>query len=218
MVPVSAARRSILFDLDGTLSDPKLGITRSIRHAFEQLGRPLDPGLDLDFCIGPPLLQSLQGLLGPGQAQLGPQALAHYRQRYQALGLYENTVYPGIPEALDGLGPAADLYVATSKPTVFALAILEHFNLSRHFKGIHGSELDGARSDKGDLIAHVLKAEGLAAADTLMVGDREHDLLGAAKHGVRGVGALWGYGSRQELLAAGAWGLLGSPAELAGLL
>ena len=130
----------------------------------------------------------------------------------------ENTVYPGIPEALRELGGRTDLYVATSKPAVFARRILEHFNLARLFKGIHGSELDGARSDKGELIAHVLRAEGLDPAATLMVGDRKHDLLGAAQCGVRGVGALWGYGGRAELEAAGAWRLLDAPAELAGLV
>jgi phosphoglycolate phosphatase len=210
-------RRTILLDLDGTLSDPKLGIIRSIRHALAQLGRPLDPGLDLDFCIGPPLLQSLQAILGPEHGHLGGQALALYRQRYQALGLYENTVYPGIPEALERLGARTDLYVATSKPTVFALGILEHFNLARHFKGIYGSGLDGTHSDKGALIGHLLATEGLAAAGALMVGDREHDLLGAAQHGMRGVGVLWGYGSREELSKAGAWALLAAPRELAGL-
>jgi phosphoglycolate phosphatase len=210
-------RPAIFLDLDGTLSDPKLGITRSIRHAFERLGKPLDPGLDLDFCIGPPLSQSLQSLLGPSQAQLAGRALALYRERYQDLGLYENTVYPGIPEALEALGARADLFVATSKPTVFAVTILEHFKLAGHFKAIHGSGLDGARSDKGELIGHLLRTEGLAAENTLMVGDREQDLLGAAKHGVRGVGVLWGYGSRAELQSAGAWRLLATPSELPAL-
>jgi phosphoglycolate phosphatase len=210
-------RRPILLDLDGTLSDPKVGITRSIRHAFDQLGRPLDPAIDLDFCIGPPLLQSLETLLGPSHVQLGPQALGLYRHRYQSLGLYENTVYPGVPDALDALASLADLYVATSKPTVYALHILEHFNLDRYFKGVYGSELDGARSDKGELIASLLEAEGLDPAEAVMVGDRKQDLLGAAKHGVRGVGVLWGYGSRQELLGAGASLLLAAPQELPAL-
>lgn len=132
--------------------------------------------------------------------------------------MFENVVYPGIPEVLESLGAGgAELYVATSKPQVFAERILDHFGLSRHFKGIFGSELSGARSNKGELIGHILMIAGLPAADTVMVGDREHDVHGARRNGVSAVGVLWGYGSREELAAAGAEQILEQPTDLSSL-
>jgi phosphoglycolate phosphatase len=129
--------------------------------------------------------------------------------------MFENRVYPGIPEALARLRSAGfTLWVVTSKPSVFAAPILEHFELTRYFEGVHGSELSGDRSDKGDLIAHVLRSERLLAEQTTMVGDRKHDIVGARRNGVRAFGVLWGYGSRDELAAAGADGLCENVGDL----
>lgn len=129
--------------------------------------------------------------------------------------MYENEVYPGIPELLQALGDAGDiLRVVTSKPSVFADRILAHFDLSQHFTGVHGSELSGVRSDKAELIADVLASERISAKDAVMIGDRSHDVVGARANGVRPLGVLWGYGTRAELTAAGADELYASVADL----
>jgi phosphoglycolate phosphatase len=210
-------RDALLFDLDGTLTDPRQGIERSIRHAMEALGQPLEPNVDLRWCIGPPLLGSLEQLLGPERKDLALQALAAYRERYGTRGLLDNKLYPGIGEALADLGGRYDLYVATSKPHIYAQAILDNFGLSVHFKAVYGSELDGTRSDKAELIAWLLAKEGLDPARCRMIGDRSHDMVGAAKNGLLGVGVLWGYGDADELRGAGATLLLQGPQDLAGL-
>jgi phosphoglycolate phosphatase len=209
---VGSALFNLLFDLDGTLTDPKPGISTGIRHAMQQIGQPLDLAVDLDWCIGPPLKSSLAKLLG-GPEKV-PQVLEFYRERYQSIGMFENSVYPGIPELLTALGGRADLWVATSKPRVFAEKIVEHFDLAQHFKGVYGSELDGDRSDKGDLIAYLLREQGFTAASAVMIGDREHDIIGAKKNGLRTIGVLWGYGSDPELRAADAGHLAATPAQL----
>lgn len=204
-----------LFDLDGTLTDPKLGITTCIRHAMAQLGRPLDAAHNLDFCIGPPLQNSFAALLG--NASLVPQAIELYRERFKERGMFENEVYAGIPEALAELSKREALYVATSKPRVFAEVIVRHFGLAEHFRGIYGSELDGQNSDKTALIAKLLADEKIDGADATMIGDREHDMIGAKNNGLRAWGVAWGYGSQEELMGAGAAGIFMSPSELANL-
>jgi phosphoglycolate phosphatase len=128
--------------------------------------------------------------------------------------MFENSVYPGIPELLTTLVGQADLWVATSKPRIFAEKIVEHFGLAPYFKGIYGSELDGRNSDKGELVALLLREQGLAPASAVMIGDREHDIIGAKKNGLRSVGVLWGYGSAEELANAGADRLVQSPDQL----
>jgi phosphoglycolate phosphatase len=205
-------RRNIIFDLDGTLTDPKPGITACIRHAMQQMDQAPSPNVDLDWCIGPPLQASFAKLLAdPGQAS---QAIQFYRQRFEEVGMFENSVYPGIIPMLSALAVTADLWVATSKPQVFARKIVEHFELAGYFKGVYGSELDGRNSDKGELIAFLLHEQGLAPASAVMIGDREHDIIGAKKNGLRALGVLWGYGSREELVAAGADLLVPSPAQI----
>lgn len=207
--------RSILFDLDGTLTDPKPGITRCIQHALRELGCPCPEADDLEWCIGPPLQGSFHRLLGSEDPLRGARALALYRERFSEVGLFENTVYDGIPDALHTLRESGYwLFVATSKPHVFAGRILDHFGLGPFFDGIYGSELDGTRVDKGELLAHLLGAEGLNADQAVMVGDREHDVRGAAQNEVRCIGATWGYGAPQELIEAGAAVLCGKPEEL----
>jgi phosphoglycolate phosphatase len=193
---------NLLFDLDGTLTDPKEGITASIRFAMQGLGMPLGAEVDLDWCIGPPLQQSFAKLLG--LPERSAEALALYRQRFGTVGKFENKVYPGIEDALRQLSQRASLYVATSKPSLYAAQIIQHFGLAHYFKQVHGSEMDGRNTDKAELIASIMAQHALDPATTLMIGDREHDIIGARKNGLRGIGVLWGYGSREELMGAGA--------------
>lgn len=209
--------RTVVFDLDGTLTDPKLGITRSIQHALTALGQRAPAQEELTWCIGPPLLESLRKLLG-SQSQ-AESALRLYRQRFVEVGMYENQVYPGITTALSKLKAAGyRLFVATSKPTIYATPILEHFELSANFDAIYGSELDGTRSDKSELLAWLTAQECIDPRRTVMVGDRRHDMVGGRNNGMATLGVLYGYGTRQELLDAGADRLCRSPSEFEQLL
>jgi phosphoglycolate phosphatase len=204
---------NVLFDLDGTLTDPREGIVACIQHALASLLRPVPDESALLKFIGPPLRDCFRELLGSDDGVEA--AVAAYRDRFRAVGMLENAVYEGIPEALATLRTrGARLYVATSKPRVFAERILEHFDLAKHFTATYGSELDGTRSDKRELIAHVLAESRLSPHSTVMVGDRSHDVLGARANAVLPVGVLWGYGSREELTAAGAERLCVDPSEL----
>jgi phosphoglycolate phosphatase len=144
-------------------------------------------------------------------------AVGLYRERFAVTGLFENEVYSGIPEMLAALNSSA-LYVCTSKPTVYAERIIEYFGLRRYVAKVYGSELDGARSDKAELIAWLLEQERLTAPNCTMVGDRLHDIVGARQNCVAAYGALWGYGSEKELLDAGAERVFSRPSALAELL
>jgi phosphoglycolate phosphatase len=211
--------KAILFDLDGTLTDPREGITRSIAFALERMGVEPPPLEALTFAIGPPLRRSLATLLGDESPERVERALALYRERFAEVGLFENAVYEGIADALEVLaGKGATLYVATSKPRVYAERIVRHFGLDAHFAAIHGCELDGTREDKRDLLAHLLPHHGVAADEAAMIGDRGADMAAARHHGVRAIGALWGYGSRDELRQAGAHAFCERPSGLAALL
>lgn len=195
---------TVLLDLDGTLTDPRVGITTSIRHAMAELGRPLAPDFDLDWCIGPPLIDAFTRLCD-GDRDLGHAGVAAYRERYGPIGLYENAVYPGIPALLERLvASGRDLVLATSKPRVYAARILAHFDLALRFTAIHGSEFDGTRVHKTELVPWIVATEALDPASTVMVGDREHDVLGARAAGIATIAVGWGYGSRSELERAGA--------------
>jgi len=215
----AAAPMNILFDLDGTLTDSSPGFIASIRHALLKLDHPVPPDAEIQGYIGPPLEATLASLLGSDSAEHLAAGIAHYRERYGRQGLFENSVYPGIPEALALLRDAgATLFVATSKPHVFACRILEHFGLQPYFKAIYGSELDGRLSNKAELIAHLLAAESLAPAVTFMVGDRLHDVRGALANGVTPIGILWGFGSQAELVEAGAQLFCHHPSQLQAML
>ncbi len=206
---------AILFDLDGTLTDPREGITRSIAHALERMGIAPPPLEELTFAIGPPLRASLAQLIGDDSPLAVERAIGFYRERFADVGLFENSLYDGIGEALGALaGTGALLIVATSKPGVYARRIVEHFELGRHFVEVHGCELDGTREDKRDLIAHILPHHGLDAARSVMIGDRGVDMRAARHHGLAAVGALWGYGSAAELEEHGAQRLCASPHAL----
>ncbi len=209
----------LLFDLDGTLTDPKIGIVTCIKYALARLSAPVPADAALASYIGPPLRQSFAQLLGPDGAEQVEEAVSLYRERFATTGLFENHVYPGIPDTLRYLrGRAASMHVATSKPTVYAQRIIEHFGLAEFFDGVYGSELDGARADKSELLAYVLAREKLAAGAVMMIGDRSHDVIGALRNGIRPVGVLWGYGAHEELSAAGAHILCDTPGMLRSLL
>jgi len=206
---------NLLFDLDGTLTDPFPGITKCILYALDMLDRPLPPGESLHWCIGPPLKDSFAKLLSSDDDALVEKAIAFYRERFGSIGLYENEVYDGIPEALKILKKNGHtLYVATSKPALYAGQIIDHFSLHRYFKRIHGSELDGTRSDKTILISHILEKESILSIEASMIGDREHDIIGAKENGVHGYGVLWGYGTKDELEASGAHAFISTPRDL----
>lgn len=203
-----------LFDLDGTLTDPQEGITRSLAYALERMGVAPPPLDDMLFAIGPPLRASLARLLGTDSPAAVERAIALYRERFADIGLFENRPYDGIADTLSALSAGARLLVATSKPTVFARRIVERFALDAHFEAVHGCELDGTREDKRDLIAHVIAHHGLDAAASVMIGDRGVDMRAARHHGMHALGALWGYGSGEELREAGAHALCAAPGEV----
>jgi phosphoglycolate phosphatase len=212
-------KTTILFDLDGTLTDPWPGISRCVRYALDQMDLPHPPETDLRGWIGPPLQHSFSNWLaetGGGDAAL---ALSLYRERFSRTGLLENTVYQGVVALLDELFCAGHrLLLATSKPRIYACRIVEHFGLDRFLAGIYGSELDGSRADKIELLAYIINQEQLHPADCLMLGDREYDMRAARYHGMRAVGALWGFGSSSELYESGAQWLISSPGELTSVL
>lgn len=192
---------SLFFDLDGTLTDPALGITSCIRYALGALGH--DGGTQLARFIGPPLHHSFAELLATDDDGLIQEAVRLYRERFATVGLYENAVFDGVPEALQNLVEEGhSLRVVTSKPTVYADRIIDHFRLRPFFPVAYGSELSGVRTDKAELLAHVLEIEQPEQA--VMIGDRLHDIVGAKSNGLAAVGVLWGYGSAQELRQAGA--------------
>jgi phosphoglycolate phosphatase len=204
---------AILFDLDGTLTDPYDGIARCITFAMERVGRPIAPSIDLARYIGPPLHASFRELCG-SEDETAMRAVAAFRERYGSLGIYEYARYPGITEMLAALRTVAPLYICTSKPTVYATRVVEHAGFDGVFAGVYGSELDGVRGDKAELMAFLLDRERLAGARIAMVGDREHDMRAARSNGVAALGTLWGYGSADELRAAGAHALVEAPADV----
>jgi phosphoglycolate phosphatase len=210
---------AVLFDLDGTLTDPREGITRCIAHALERLGIEPPPLDDLTFAIGPPLRASFARLLATDRRETIELAVSHYRERFADVGLFENALYDGIVETLATLADrGTTLLVATSKPVMYARRIVDHFELGRHFVEVHGCELDGTREDKRELIAHIIPHHGLDAARAVMVGDRGADMRAARHHGLAALGALWGYGTRDELLEHGAQRLCEAPRALVGAL
>jgi len=208
-----------LFDLDGTLTDPRPGIVACIRHAVEGLGRPCPEDDVLATFIGPPLRGTFATLLETSDRTVIEAAMELYRERFGVTGLFENRVYNGIPEMLVEIRsrtPAA--FVATSKPTIYAERIVRHFDLDRHFVRVYGAELDGSRDDKGALLAYLLAQESLMPDTVVMIGDRAADVRAAHANGMRAIGVLWGYGSEHELRAAGADRLCADPRELAACL
>ncbi len=199
-------RKSVFFDLDGTLTDPAQGITNSVAYALERFGIRISDRRSLLPYIGPPLLDSFMRFHGLKEED-AEKAIGIYREYFADRGIFENEVYPGMGEFLDRLEKEGmSLYVATSKPRVYACRILEHFGLDHCFGDVFGIALDGERESKADVIGRALDTLGLRGreSDCLMVGDRMHDVQGAAAQGLDAVGVLYGYGNREELENAGA--------------
>lgn len=205
----------ILFDLDGTLTDPGLGITNSVMYALRKYGMEVPPRQELYSFIGPPLKQSFMRWCGFDEAE-GEQAVKYYREYYRDKGLLENEVYDGIEDMLKALREKGKrLAVATSKPEEFAIRILEHFGLAQYFEVITGDTLDFKRNTKADVIASALERLGVTdRSGVIMVGDREHDVIGAKAQDLPCIGVLFGYGSQEELEAAGAKHIAQTPADV----
>jgi phosphoglycolate phosphatase len=194
---------NILFDLDGTLTDPREGITRCIQYALGQFNGVIPPWEQLIWCIGPPLKPSFAQLLNTTDETILDRALVHYRKRFSEKGIFENALYPGIVSALDDLQTAGfKLFLATSKPRIFARQILDHFKITPYFQAVYGSELDGRLSDKGVLVAHIIEQEELDPTATVMVGDRVYDIQGGKENGIMTAAVAYGYGTRDEIDAA----------------
>ena len=205
--------RHVIFDLDGTLIDSKPGIHASLRHAFGRLGHEL--GGDLDWVLGPPLDDVVKRLLAPLGDDRVRMAVSYYREHYGDEGLFNARPYDGIPGLLADLRRSdRTLLVATSKLTPFARRVLDHFDLSGYFTRVDGNEPDAPTASKAELIKKLLIDLQIDPNEAAVVGDREHDMIGARSNHLRAVGALYGYGSREELLAAGADDLCDSPDSL----
>ncbi len=197
----------IFFDLDGTLTDPGLGITNSVIHALKKFDITPPENEELYCFIGPPLIDSFMKYYSMSKED-AVTAVAYYREYYVPYGMFENAVYEGIEKLLDNLvKDEKKVYLATSKPEVYATKILEHYNLKEYFTFIGGSTLDETRTNKADVITYVLENAGLTEEDkdkVIMVGDRHHDIDGAKKNGLESIGVLFGYGNIDELRGAGA--------------
>lgn len=207
-------KQYLLFDLDGTLTDPMVGITFSVQYALEKFGIHVRYLKELIPFIGPPLAESFQKFYGFSKED-AEKAIQYYREYYAPKGIFENEVYEGIPEMLAHLTEAGfTLLVATSKPTVFARKVLKHFGMEDYFSFVGGSELDGSRTKKAEVISYILKTCGIEAKEAIMIGDRRHDIEGGKACGLESVGVLYGYGTEQELTEAGADHIIRTVAEL----
>lgn len=195
----------ILFDLDGTLTDPKVGITKAVAYALRDFHIDVENLDDLCKFIGPPLKDSFMEYYGFSKED-SDTAIKKYREYFSVKGLYENIVYDGIKEVLQTLKDnKKTLILATSKPKIFALKILEHFDLLKYFDFVSGAELDGTRDKKGDVIAYALAENHIAdLSSVLMIGDRKHDIIGAKENYIDSMGVLYGYGNKEEFQKAGA--------------
>ena len=204
-----------LFDLDGTLTDPAIGITNSVMHALEKYDIHVEDRSELYPFIGPPLDYSFKTFYGFTDEQ-AVQAIKYYREYFSVTGLFENKVYEGIPEMLQELKKkGVTVALATSKPYEFSVKILKHFGLYKYFDFFGAATMDGRISKKEDVISHLLEEMGVAdKSEILMVGDRYHDIEGARANNLNSAGVLWGYGSEEELKNAGADYILAKPSEI----
>ncbi len=207
--------KNLLFDLDGTLTDPGLGITNSVMYALRKFGINVTDRTTLYKFIGPPLKESFKTFFG-FSAEKCDLAVKYYREYFSETGLYENEVYNGIPEVLTELSAKGrELIVATSKPEVFAVKILKHFGLYDCFDLVAGATMDDTRNEKADVIKYALDRFGVSdTSSAIMIGDRKHDIIGAGLNGTASIGVLYGYGSCEELTAAGASFIAETPADI----
>ena len=209
-------KKTILFDLDGTLTDSGEGIINCVIYALERFGLPIPSRDALRYFVGPPLHESFikQGI----PADRAEEAVAVYRERYIPIGKYENTPYPGIRELLEILQSEGHaLYVATSKPEQMSIDILEHFDLAKYFDLICGATMDTSRTNKEAVIAYLLEQSG-RSGPIVMVGDTKFDVIGAKVHGIPCIGVSWGYGEPADMLKAGACAIANTPEQLLDLL
>ncbi|HDR7861772.1 TPA: HAD family hydrolase, partial [Bacillus toyonensis] len=192
---------TFLFDLDGTVTDPKKGIVNSVLYALEKVGIEELHVSELDSFIGPPIQQSFVERYNMNEGEV-ERAVFYFREYLKQRGLLENSVYEGIPNLLKQLKDNGNrLFIATSKPTIFARQVIEHFQLTNYFEDIIGSNLNGTRIKKEEIIAHILlQNEGLNKEEVVMIGDRKHDIIGANHNGIASIGVLYGYGSENELI------------------
>lgn len=210
-------QKHILFDLDGTLTDPMMGITKSVRYALNYYGIEVKDLNDLLPFIGPPLRDSFKEYYGFDEAKAN-EAVEKYREYYKTDGIFDNKVYQGMVECLQTLKDnGKKLYIATSKPEFFAKQIIEHFSLSKYFEYVGGSEFN-SREKKAEVIEYVLKTNQIDNDDVIMVGDRKHDIIGAHENKIPCVGVLYGYGTEDELKQYQADYLVSTVEELTELL
>ena len=211
--------QNLLFDLDGTLTDPGLGITNSVAYALNKFGITVSDRSALFSFIGPPLIESFMRFYSFSRED-AERAVAYYREYFSEIGIFENTPYEGIHSTLEQLRSSGKrLFVATSKPEVYARRITDHFSLTPYFEYIAGASFDETRSEKWDVIRYALDTCELRdKSRTVMIGDRRHDMLGAQKTGLDAIGVLWGYGDREELASAGATHIVETQDALTALL
>ena len=208
-----------LFDLDGTLTDPGEGITNSVAYALEKYHIKVEDKKQLYKFIGPPLKDSFMKYYGFSEEE-AIKAIEYYRERFRDIGIFENEVYEGIENMLKAINDSGKkIVLATSKPEEFAVRILEHFDLSKYFAVIAGASMDSSRSKKGDVIAYAISlCEGFDKNTAVMIGDREHDIIGAKENGLKSIGVLYGYGSEKELKSCGADYIVSTPEDILKLI
>jgi phosphoglycolate phosphatase len=205
----------LMFDLDGTLTDSRLGITRCIQHALTEAGVVVPPIEELTRYIGPPLPASFATLLGTSDAEQIEATIASYRRRFEDLGMFENSLYPGIAEMLVAFDAAGhEMDVVTAKPRAYALRILQHFGIAQLFRGVYGPELGARDYSKESLIREARTGASGHAGCAVVIGDRAEDVRGAKRNGLGSVAVTWGYGDRAELEAAQPDCIVGSTGEL----
>ena len=195
----------ILFDLDGTLTDPGRGITNSVAYALEKFGVSVSDKKELYKFIGPPLTDSFEKYYGFSEED-ALIAVEYYREYFKPKGIYENEIYSGVPELLKSLKESGKTVIlATSKPEIFAIEILKYFGIDAYFDFVAGATLDKTRNKKGDVIAYALESMNVTdKSKCLMIGDRDQDINGAKQNGIDSLGVLYGYGDFEELSNAGA--------------
>lgn len=210
---------NLFFDLDGTLTDPAEGIVRCIQYSLAALQISCPPDEELTRYIGPPLRETFISLFNSADPVLIERAIAIFRERFSTVGLFENIPYSEVPSMLQQLNSGSyRLFVVTSKPQVFAQRILQHFGLADHFEEICGNDLEGSLDDKAELLRQLLVNRSLDPTETVMVGDRKHDVIAAKSNGLVSVGVTYGYGSSEELIEAGVDYLCHSPIDVVSLI
>ena len=208
---------TVLFDLDGTLTDPAPGIIGSFRKALVDLGHEPPPFEELGWIIGPALRLSFPRVMGEGSD--AEAAVERYRFHYKAGGMYDLTLYDGMMEAVAAIRAASDrMFVCTAKPEPYAVPIVERFGYTPHFERVYGAALDGSLDDKADIIAKIIAEQGVDPQHTVMIGDRLHDIHAAQRHGIPSIGVAWGYGGVDELTEAGATAICEKPGDLPGMV